>query len=400
MYTKVINEIERRDERGEKMDSKELFGEVQEQEETIIQEVQVRDDLLSEETVENAKESEPVPEVFEEKVEFRPEHIQQQVEEVSKKGNNGIAVAVVTLLFILVIGLCVYIAVSVSNMIPQKGQEDKEYESQTGNPWEELLGDDYKENETQQETPEEDPDSVTETPDGGLHEYPNYDKNDFDGPYYQDVVDCIDETVSYKINREFYDCVEQKDNVSITTSYIRLEGDIPGLDEINRVLEENATYFVKSYEENKKEILDTLNETETGIDASIKSYVTYNTESMISVVVYEKISMGYMYQDVALYCYNINLDTGTILDNHTILDLGEGFGQEFRDRSNKQNGVSEGGIEPYSNEEIEAMLTDDTSLILFYTPLGVELGYNYKGGYYTGWITITMQDYEKYISSL
>lgn len=326
-------------------------------------------------------------ELFEEVVDREPvnEVMHEQIQEDTRRGNNGVAVAVVTLLFILVIGLCVYIAVSISKMVPQRGQEDKEYESQTGDPWEEILGDDYID--------ESKPAS------GGVSEYPNYEKEDFAGPYYQEVVDCIDENVSYEIEREYYDLDEKEHNVYISTSYIQLEGDIPGMDEINRLLEENVTYFAKNYEDNKSDILGMLDEN-AGIQAEIKSYVTYNTEDMISVVVRENIAMGYMYQDVALYCYNINLNTGTILDNTAILSLEDGFGQEFRDRSNAQNGISEEGIEPYSNAQIEAMLNDETSLILFYTPLGVELGYNYKGEYYTGWITITMQDYEKYVQSL
>ncbi len=352
MHTKGFG-IKQSEPKGDKiMDSNELFGEVTDRE--------------------------PVNEAMH-------EQIQEQIEEDTRKGNNGVAVAVVTLLFILVIGLCVYIAVSISKMVPQSGQEDKEYESQTGDPWEEILGDDYIDESNQTS--------------GDVSEYPNYEKEDFAGPYYREVVDCIDESVSYEIERKHYDLDEKEHNVYIATSYIQLEGDIPGMDEINRLLEENVTYFAKNYEDNKSDILGMLDEN-SGIRAEIKSYVTYNTEHMISVVVREDIAMGYMYQDVALYCYNINLDTGTILDNTTMLNLGDGFGQEFRDRSNAQNGISEGGVEPYSNAQIEAMLNDETSLILFYTPLGVEVGYNYKGDYYTGWITITMQDYENYLPSL
>ena len=135
-----------------------------------------------------------------------------------------------------------------------------------------------------------------------------------------------------------------------------------------------------------------------GLDAEIRSYVTYNTESMISIVIREDIVVGGMYLDVCLKSYNINLDTGTFLDNSSILDIKEGFGQEFRDRSNQQNGI--GSLDNFSNPEIEEKLTDKDSVIFFYTPLGAELGYNYSEGGYRGWITITMQDYEEYLRTL
>ena len=364
------------------MDSKELFGEVPVQEEPIMQEMPVQEEPVMQEIPTIEQETVSASYAYEEKVEFRSEHIQQQVESDSKKGNNGIAVAIVTLLFILVIGLCVYIAVSVSNMIPQKGQEDKEYKSQTGNPWEELLGDDY----------------IGDSQDSNIasQDYPNYNKESFKGPYYENVVDCIDENVPYKIKREFQNVSDEENYVDIHTSYIQLDGDIPGVEEINRLLKKEAVYFVEIYEENKEELHKTLEETGAGISAEIKSYVTYNTESIISVVIWQNVSVGYMYSDVALRSFNINLDTGMILDNTSILDLND-FGAQFRERSNAQNGISETGIESFTDKEIEAMLNDEESLIIFYTPLGMEIGYNYKNNGGIGWITITMQDYEEYI---
>lgn len=320
---------------------------------------------------------------------FHGEEVNQEnlQEDTSKKGNSGAVVAVVTLLFILVIGLCVYIAVNVSKMLPQPGQEDKEYEAQTQDPWKELLGDDYIEG------------NLEEDWDAPKQEYPNYEKDYFSGPYYEEVVDCIDETVSYKVKREFRNVSDEKNSIDIHTSYIQLEGDIPGVEEINRLLEEQAVYFVESYEESKEELHKTLEDTGTGIQAEIRSYVTYNTESEISIVIREDISLGYMYRDVALRSFNFNLDTGMLLDNTSILDLSD-FGAQFRERSNAQNGVSESGIEAFSDEEIEAMLTDEDALIIFYTPLGMEIGYNYRKDGTLGWITITMQDYEEYIMKM
>lgn len=380
------------------MDSKELFGEAVQQEQKPVQEQPAYEQPMYEQPVyeqPELKEHTPSSDGF------TTNQVQELVEGESKKGNNKVAVVVATLLFILVIGLCVFIAVSLSKMIPSGNEKvDKEYEAQTGDPWEEILGDAYKEKDEKDTDAGEVAESETDDAQKDIHTYPNYAKDDFSGPYYEDTVDCIDETVSYKIEREFYDCVEEKNDVGIYISYIQLEGDIPGVDDINRRLKEETTYFADNYRENKEHILDVLDETGTGVYAEIKSYVTYNTENMISIAVREDIQLGYAYREVAIRSYNINLDTGTILDNTSILDFDDGFGGEFRDRSNKQNGISDGAIEPYTDDEILSMLENENTLILFYTPLGMEVGYNYNGDTYTGWITITMQDYETYLSTL
>ncbi len=343
----------------------------------------------------------------------------EMLEEISEenrepqKNNNTPVVIIVTLLFMLVIGLCVYIAVSLSKVIPADGDSiDTEYESETANPWEEILGDDFKEDTDEEPQPEEEteeyssddyadgdysviPDSVWEDK-TWVQEYPNYAKGTFDGPYYEEVVDCIDKSVSYNVKRELDEYSDREKGICVRLSYIQLEGDIPNLESINELLKSSAYIYMN----NVDSIKETVGEDHAGIYADTRSYVTYNTENQISVVVRDEVKFSYLYNDVSLSAININLDTGTILDNTEILNLDSDFGQEFRDRSNEQNGISEGGIEPYSNQEILSMLQDPGSIIIFYTPIGLELGYHYRGDYYSGWITISMTDYAKYLPSL
>lgn len=381
------------------MDSRELFGEVQE---SI--EVYEENTMLEEKSAEGYAEETAYS--FQKEMQEKnmdSEQIQQQVEEKAQKGNNSLVVGIVTVMFILVIGLCVYIAVTISNMVPKDGYGDKEYQAETEDPWEEILGEGYKEEQSENSPEQQEEQSENgNAEDGGssaddTYAYPNHAKDTFTGPYYEDVTDCIDYAVSYDMERKFCNIKEPENNVNIHTSYIKLDGDIPGIDEINRVLEEDAIYFAENYKDNKEEMLEALDD-QFGLDAEIRSYVTYNTESMISIVIREDIAVGGMYLDVCLKSYNINLDTGTFLDNSSILDIKEGFGQEFRDRSNQQNGI--GSLDNFSNPEIEKKLTDKDSVIFFYTPLGAELGYNYKEKGYRGWITITMQDYEEYLRTV
>ncbi len=376
------------------MDHKDLMEELQEPAEAAEPEV------IPEPT------EEPIEEPTEEPV-LHPADIQPQ------KKNNNAAVIVVTLLFILVIGLCVFIAVSLSDVLSKTEKKaDAEYESETGNPWEEILGDDFVNKESEEEVAEPE----TEIPDDfeyefeepetdetdplapylseiQLDDYPNHERESFEGPYYPEIVNSMDESVSYKIDRVNSIYKNPMYNVLFKNSYVELSGDIPNLEEINRTIRED----VMSLEENYKSGGDNLNtmlyENNFSLYGESVAYVTYNSEDWISIVVKKDIELGYKTTDAVVYCYNIDVETGEIIKNSSILKLDDDFAKEFRERSERQNGVSE-STEAYTDEQILAMMRDDRSLIVFYTPLGLEVGYNHG----LGWITITMQDYEKYIA--
>ena len=46
-----------------------------------------------------------------------------------------------------------------------------------------------------------------------------------------------------------------------------------------------------------------------------------------------------------------------------------------------------------SYQEITELLTSDGDLIIFYTPQGMEIGFNYD----EGWVTVTYHDYREYL---
>ena len=345
--------------------------------------------------------------------------------QVPEKKSGNPAVIIMVILFIILIGLCVFIAVSISKGVGSASKKDTEYKTKSDDPWGEILGKDKEnnaddENDANEREEEQDDfswglldpqdedgqsgqqNTVIDWDDDTWKEeaYPNHSREEFNGPYYEDIVDCIDETVPYKVQREFYECAEKEQNVCLRTSYIQLDGNIPAAETINDYLKAQTMNYVQEYEDNKEEFLQTFGGTEDGFIVDTRSYVTYNDSEKISVAVEQKVKMGNYFSYVSLYGINVNLVTGTILDNASILSLNDGFGEEFRQRSNQQNGISEGGIEPYSNVEILSMLTDPDSLIIFYTPIGLELGYQYEGDRYSGWITISMQDYEKYLAGM
>lgn len=123
----------------------------------------------------------------------------------------------------------------------------------------------------------------------------------------------------------------------------------------------------------------------------MESYVTYMDEDVLSVI-YEE----YGYLDDEMYesyvvSVNFDMESGMQLTNSQILDIDDTFSIDFRERNEKQNGEVQ-GLEYYSDQDITQMLNDDDSLIIFYTPLGMEVGINY----YYGWVTVTYPDYKKF----
>lgn len=326
-----------------------------------------------------------------------------------QKSNNKVMIVVMVLLFTLLAGLCVYVLVTLSKGIDKlRVKKDVEYESESDDPWAEILGEDEKdaEEDKQADDDREDEESFSseyfdkgDFADESWKEiYENHDPSEFTGPYYEDFVDCIDESTTYQIRREFEEYTDEKLNICIRASYVQLEGNIPNLEEINARLKSEALSDLEWFEEKQDEYEQLCEKYETGIRSETKSFVTFNDEETVSVAVEYQSNFSYD-TELGIEGININLVTGTIMDNAQILNLGDDFGEEFRQRSNKQNGNSY-GIELFSNVEIVSMLRQEDSVIVFYTPIGLELGYSYEKDGYTGWVTVSMQDYEKYLNGM
>ena len=90
-------------------------------------------------------------------------------------------------------------------------------------------------------------------------------------------------------------------------------------------------------------------------------------------------------------CVNIDVKNGKVLKNTEMYDVDDAFAKEFRIRSHMQNGVAE--VDNMSEQEILDYLTDEQSLIIFYTPLGIEIGIGFAGEDGMGnWVTVTYKE--------
>lgn len=332
----------------------------------------------------------------------------------SPKSNNMPVVIVFVLLLLLVAGLSIFVIVSLPKQLEKEIKEvtDSSFfddfmsnkpEKDAGSDSDKNVGSDSEKNDTNMDEGDiesEDPEGIESVnwDENWQEKFVNHSPEEFTGSYYESTVDCIDESVSYEVNREFFEYEDRENNVCIRASYIQLEGDIPNLDSINNELKTNALWYAQYYEEDSATVLSNIENSEIGFWVESYQYVTYNNDEQISIVLDEHFTYSY-YSQPALMSTNINLATGTILQNTQILDLDEDFGKEFRERSDKQNGESQ-ATEIFTDEEIVDMLQDEDALILFYTPIGLELGYSYSRDYYSGWITISMKDYEKYVAGM
>ena len=210
--------------------------------------------------------------------------------------------------------------------------------------------------------------------------------------YYTELKDASRSDLNYSVSWQEYTYKTDYKNVIIKSTYPKLAGEnIPNLDYINDYIFDEVEFWVQSFEEYvEKGYFAEDDEFYFLADA----YVTYMDEEKISIVYseYGEADGSTMYY---LYSVNVDVQNGVILDNASIVNMDDEFAVEFRERNREQNSAS-GYIDEMSDQEIEEYLNSPTMGVVFYTPLGLEVGVNLD----YGWYTVTFQDYEKYLKKL
>lgn len=313
---------------------------------------------------------------------FSPYYVPDKKE---KKG-NGITIALVAVLLVLLVaGLIFAVSKLVEAAMGEASAAWKEGSGAVEGVFSEL------EDELEQEKAE-----AVEEDEFFDDEYDDYDEEDGfnyeDGiyqptpadDYYLELADSIRDDLSYSVDFEDYEVYDVNYNVDIWVQYVQVSDDIPFADDINEQLKGAAMYYAEQF--------DSIGATD--LQLTSLSYVTYMDEKTLSVVVDERYSYeNYVQYD--LYCMNFDLTTGALLYNTEIIDADKSLAKAFRRQSEYQNGVTS-SVEDYTNDEIEEFLSSEDSLILFYTPVGLEIGYNHPDG----WVTATFKDYEDYLKKL
>ena len=113
-------------------------------------------------------------------------------------------------------------------------------------------------------------------------------------------------------------------------------------------------------------------------------------EETLSIVLEEDGYLDNSFYESRLISLNFDMETGMAMTNTQILKIDDEFTIDFRERCEKQNGEIY-GLNYYSDQDITSLMNEESTLILFYTPLGLEVGFNYPDG----WVTVTYPDYEE-----
>lgn len=206
------------------------------------------------------------------------------------------------------------------------------------------------------------------------------------GDYYGEIADAIRTDLDYSVEWENYEYEGNSDSVMIAVDYPVIRGNVPNLGAINDMIDDETEYFEEYYKEYSKYMMP-----EERFMVYSEGYVTFMDAEVMSVVFCEMIYTDY-WTDYGLYCLNIDMENGVVLDNNSIIDIDDEFAVDFRKRCRQQNGAVN-ALDAMTDQEIVYYLTSGGTAILFYTPMGIEVGMNF-GEYY---VTVTYKDYEKFL---
>ena len=323
------------------------------------------------------------------------------------KKKGGAAVVICILVGIILVALVALILVGVSLLEKAKKEQDRrdafrsDYERE-----EKILEDDFvapEETKDPGETGtigETQPDSTEPAGDFSFYELDVTEQNrnesgqDPDIPYYSGPYNSLRDDLSYEIT--FTEAIYYATNLnaSVDVEYPQIvSDDMENMDYINEALRYEFEYYRDYFSTEYKEYMTSE---EDVFACEVDSFVTYMDEKILSVVFYEKIALklGYeTYQGINFYCLNFNLEMGTLLENTEVLRLDEDFAVDFRRREVEENG--EEALTAYSDQEILRMLKDGTRLVLFYTPMGLEVGLNLDERI----VYVTYDDYKNYLNN-
>ena len=209
------------------------------------------------------------------------------------------------------------------------------------------------------------------------------------GQEYYEFGDAVRDDLPYSVTFETYErddfLPEEDGNFYMEFRYPVIAGEVPNLEGINRTLQQELIFV----EEHVEEIAQYLGSGD--YEYTTTGYVTYMSEEVLSVIYVEYVYLEEEFLESYVICVNVDMETGMVLKNSQLLEVDDDFSVEFRKRSDIQNGeISD--VTAMSDQEITSYLTDEDWVIAFYTPLGMEIGFNY----YDGWVTVTYSDYQKY----
>ena len=188
------------------------------------------------------------------------------------------------------------------------------------------------------------------------------------------------------------DLSRKQEDASFYALYPKLTGEIRNRDYLNEIIEKQALLY-KNYCQMYVE--------QAGFDSchiQCFGYVTNMDSEHLSVVFDQKFYLNNQSMP-GLSAINIDVETGTILKKEQQFNYSTRLAERFRKQCQKQNGLELSENE-WPTEMLRKLLSSDGG-IFFYTPVGLEIGFNYNGvNNQFGWMTATIKDYEEYLKKM
>lgn len=275
---------------------------------------------------------------------------------------------VISLIVILVLLLAVFIGLAVRAVI---GQKDK---SSSLHIDDDFFGGWYS-----------DPDDSEDGYDDWYDDYDWDDESDGyevyepspDDPYYTEIVDATVQDLSYEIEWHGISIYPDDDDCSeyysATIPYI-ISDDKELMDWVNEEIREMVCKYQDSYRE-------------YAFGSYSIGYVTYMSEDRLSVVVRHDLE-GSDYRSLfELDALTFDMGTGQVIPYEDMVQADMELVKRFRSQNSLQNGTVP-FLDQLTDEELLEYLQDDETRMVFLTPVGTELGFNYSGG----WVTVTLKD--------
>lgn len=222
----------------------------------------------------------------------------------------------------------------------------------------------------------------------GAKEYPKEGYGNWGNSEYYELHDAVREDLSYQVEFDTKtELFNEQGNISLDVIYpviySKQEIDVTSA---NKAVQKELDVLIDYVES----VSEWLGEDEF-FSFEAESYVTYMDEEILSIAYVESSYINGEAYENYIVSVNIDMESQMKLTNTQILNVNDDFSVEFRNRCEKQNGEI-ASLYSYSDQDITQLLTTEENLIIFYTPLGMEIGFNY----YYGWVTVTYPDYQQY----
>ncbi|MCR4649742.1 MAG: hypothetical protein K5776_11765 [Lachnospiraceae bacterium] len=232
---------------------------------------------------------------------------------------------------------------------------------------------------------------------GSSHDFA--DRDSFTTPYYNYIINSYVENENYDVERRTIRYEGEVNGVYYNAycGYYTLSADNVDFTAVNEGLRNKCLERIEDYIRNSTDAAGTY------VTIYVDSVVTFNNDDVFSAAYDTNVYSNNVINTFSISSVNIDVKNAAVMDNTKILTLDDDFSKFFIERSNTQNRWVE-SINKSDVSDVTKVFNDDDSLILFFTPLGVEVGINYKyrqdsyGSDYVGWVTITLNDFDNYLS--